>query len=169
LHISFVVAVAENGVIGRGGTLPWRIPSDMKLFRRVTMGKPVIMGRKTFASLPRVLDGRDLIVLTRDQTFAAAGVHAVGSFAEALAVARACAERRGVDEITVIGGADVFRLALPVATRMYWTTVHGSPPGDVVFPEFDRAAWRVVSEEPLARDERDEYAATLVVLERDPV
>src|SRR5687767_15364426 len=82
----------------------------MKLFRRVTMGKPVIMGRKTFASLPRVLDGRDLIVLTRDRTFAAAGVHAVGSLAEALTVARACAERRGVDEITVIGGADVFRL-----------------------------------------------------------
>lgn len=169
MHISFVVAVAENGVIGRGGTLPWRIHSDMKLFRRVTMGKPVIMGRKTFASLPRVLDGRDLIVLTRDRTFAAAGVHAVGSLAEALTAARACAERRGVDEITVIGGADVFRLALPLATRIYWTTVHGSPPGDVVFPGFDRTAWRVVSEEPLVRGERDEYAATLVVLERDPV
>ena len=84
-------------------------------------------------------------------------------------MARACAERRGVEEITVIGGADVFRLALPLATRIYWTTVHGSPPGDVVFPEFDRTAWRVVSEEPLARGERDEYAATLVVLERDPV
>ena len=165
-HISFVVAVAENGVIGRGGSLPWRIPSDLKTFRRLTMGKPVIMGRKTFASLPRVLDGRDLIVITRDPTFAAEGAHAVGSLAEAMAVARTCAARRGVDEITVIGGADVFRLALPIATRIYWTEVHGSMAGDVYFPEFDRTAWRVVVREPLPRGEKDEYAATLVVLER---
>jgi dihydrofolate reductase len=166
VHISLVVAVAENGVIGRGGTLPWRIPSDMRLFRRLTMGKPVIMGRKTFASLPRVLDGRDLVVMTRDPAFAAEGVHAVASFPEAMEVARGCAEQRGVDEITVIGGADVFQLALPVATRIYWTQVHGSPAGDVYFPDFDRAAWQVVSEEPLARGEKDEYGATLVVLER---
>jgi dihydrofolate reductase len=168
-HISFVVAVAENGVIGRAGALPWRISSDLRMFRRITMGKPVIMGRKTFDSLPRVLDGRDLIVVTRDTSFAAAGVSAVGSFPEALALARRFAAKRGVDEITVIGGADVFRLALPSATRMYWTDVHGSPPGDVFFPKFDRTAWRVVSETPLPRSEKDEFAATLKVLERQPV
>lgn len=165
-RLSFVVAVAQNGVIGRDGGLPWRLSSDLKMFRRLTMGKPLIMGRKTWDSLPKALDGRDNIVVTRDAAFAAAGALPAHDLAAALALAQDCATRRGADEIMVIGGARIFAELLDRADRIYWTDVEASVPGDVHFPSFDTGAWREVSREALPQDEKDEFAATLRILDR---
>lgn len=164
--ISLVVAVGENGVIGRGGGLPWHLSSDLKTFRRLTMGKPLIMGRRTFQSLQRPLDGRDNIVVSRDPHLRADGAIVEPSFEAALARAKACAKARGVDEIMVIGGADVFAAALPFAGRIYKTEVHGSPEGDTYLPGIDWRQWREVSRQALPRGDRDDFAATFVVLER---
>lgn len=166
MDISLVVAVAENGIIGADGTLPWRMSSDMRLFRRLTMGKPVIMGRRTFESLAKPLDGRDNIVLSSDPAFAPEGVSVVATPTDALTLARILAQTRGADEIMVIGGAGVFRAVLPAADRIYWTEVHASPAGDVSFPPFEPGEWREVSREALERGPKDEHAATLKVLER---
>jgi dihydrofolate reductase len=166
MRISLVVAVAENGVIGKDGRLPWRIPSDLKRFRALTMGKPVIMGRRTFQSLAKPLDGRDNIVVTRDPDFGSNGVVAVASFEAALTVARERAQARGADEVMVIGGAEIYRAALPLADRIYLTRVHASPAGDTLFPEPPSADWHIVSQEELARGPNDEHAATLFVLDR---
>jgi dihydrofolate reductase len=161
-----VVAVAENGVIGRGGNLPWRMPSDLKAFRTLTMGKPVVMGRRTYASLKKPLDGRDMIVLSREADFRPEGVLVVRSIEEAVALAHACAETRGAGEIMVIGGADVFAALLPAAARLYWTDIHGAPAGDTLFPAFDAAAWRESKRRELPRGPNDEFTATLRILDR---
>jgi dihydrofolate reductase len=164
--ISFVVAVGENGVIGSGGKLPWRLPSDLRLFRRLTLGKPVIMGRKTYASIGKPLEGRDNIVLTRDPSFKAEGVIVAPSIDVALERARELATARNADEIAVIGGAEIFLALLPYADRIYLTRVHASPPGDTYLPEPDAAIWRETSRERLERSLKDQYDATLVVLDR---
>ncbi|MEO8419860.1 MAG: dihydrofolate reductase [Hyphomicrobium sp.] len=164
--ISLVVAVADNGVIGRGGTLPWRISSDLKTFRRLTMGKPMIMGRRTFESLGKPLDGRDNIVVTRNADYRPEGVIVAPDFDAALAVAHKCAHQRHADEIAVIGGTTVFEAALPIATRIYKTEVHGSPSGDAYFPPVDWAEWIEASREPLAQGPKDDFTASLVVLDR---
>lgn len=166
ITVSLIAGVAENGVIGAGGTLPWRMPSDLKTFRRLTMGKPIIMGRKTFASLKKPLDGRTNIVVTRDSLFEAEGITAVNSFADALVVARVVARTSGADEIMVIGGAEIFLTALPHASRIYLTRIHGSPEGDVFLPPLPPEEWREVSAEPLPKGERDEFSAALHILER---
>jgi len=166
--ITLVVAVADNGVIGRDGGLPWRLSSDLKTFRRLTMGKPLIMGRRTFQSLKKPLDGRDNIVVSRDESFRPAGAIAVPSFAAALAQAERCARGRGVDEVMVIGGAAIFAEALPLAGRIYKTEVRGRPDGDTLMPEVDWARWQEVSHEALPRGERDDFDARLIVLERKP-
>lgn len=168
--VALIVAVAENGIIGRAGGLPWQLSSDLKTFRRITMGKPLIMGRRTFQTLKKPLDGRDNIVVSRDPYFEAPpGVSVVESFADALILARVLARTRGADEIMVIGGAEIFRTALPHADRIYWTDVHAKPDGDTAFPAFDPAEWREVSREVLEKGEKDEFPATLLVLERpDP-
>jgi dihydrofolate reductase len=164
--ISLVVAVAENGVIGRDGTLPWRLPADLKTFRRLTMGKPLIMGRRTFESLKKPLDGRDNIIITRSSDYHPAGTILAADFAAALDIARDCATRRGVDEIAVIGGTTVFEAALPLAHRIYKTEVHASPAGDAFFPDIDWRNWLEVSREALPRGPNDDCTSTLVVLER---
>lgn len=165
--IALVVAVAENGVIGRGGGLPWRIPSDLKTFRATTMGKPLIMGRKTFQSLRRPLDGRDNIVVSREGLVPPAeGVIVTRTLDEALATGRRCAEARGAGEIMVIGGADIFAATLALAGRIYWTHVEGAPEGDTHFPPFDAHGWHIASRTPLHRGPNDEFACTLKVLER---
>jgi dihydrofolate reductase len=166
LKISLIVAVAENGVIGRNGALPWHVPSDLKTFRRVTMGRPVIMGRKTYASIGKPLPGRDNIVVTRDAGFSAAGTDRAASIDEALDIGRRKAAERGVDEIMVIGGAEIFALSLPLADRIYLTRIHAHPDGDVTLPEPDLNIWREVSRTPIAPDPRDDAAATLLILER---
>lgn len=164
--ITLVVAVAENGVIGRRGALPWRVPSDLKTFRRLTLGKPVIMGRKTYASIGKPLDGRDNIVVTRDAAFGADGVERAAGIEEAMALARTRAVARGVDEIMIIGGAEIFAAVLPMADRIWLTRIHARPEGDTFFPEPDPRSWREVSRTPIAPDARDEAPATLVEYER---
>ncbi|MBN8912348.1 MAG: dihydrofolate reductase [Rhizobiales bacterium] len=166
MRVSLIVAVAENGVIGRDGKLPWRLSADLKTFRRLTMGKPLIMGRKTFQSLKGPLDGRDNIVLTTDPFFEAQGVSVVNTFADAVTLARTLARTGGADEVMVIGGADVFRAALPLADRIYWTQVHASADGDVHFPDLDLSDWTEIEQSALPASEKDDVTATLRVLDR---
>ncbi|HWD68175.1 MAG TPA: dihydrofolate reductase [Caulobacteraceae bacterium] len=161
------VARAKNGVIGAGGALPWRLKSDMALFRSLTMGKPVIMGRRTWDSLPRrPLPGRTNIVLSRDGSFAPFGAVVCENFAEASEIGREQASENGVEEACVIGGAALFALALPKARRIYLTEVDASPEGDVLFPPFDETAWRESRREAYAASEGDDHDFIFRVLER---
>ena len=144
-EIVLIVAVADNGVIGAGGTIPWRLKGDMQRFRAMTMNKPVVMGRKTFVSLKRPLPGRTNIVITRDPDYRAAGALVTTSFEIARAIALADALRRGADDIAVIGGADVYARFLDSADRLEVTEVHASPEGDTRFPAIDSAKWEEVA------------------------
>jgi len=164
--ICFIVAVASNGVIGRDGQLPWRLPSDLKRFRKLTMGKPIIMGRKTFQSIGKPLDGRDNIVVTRDSSFLADGVLVVASVSAAVGAAMVFARERGADEVMVIGGAEIYREMLAEASRVYLTRVHCEPEGDTVFADLAPEIWKEVRREAIQPDDRDDCAATLIVLER---
>jgi dihydrofolate reductase len=164
--IALVAAVAENGVIGAGGHLPWRIPSELRHFRKITMGKPVIMGRKTFASLGKPLAGRDNIVLTRDGGFLAEGAQIARTAQAALDLARQCAKRRGAREIMVIGGAKIYAALMPLASRIYLTRVHASPEGDVRFPAIEASQWQEVWREDRPKAAGDEHGYTLLILER---
>jgi dihydrofolate reductase len=166
VRISIIVAAAENGVIGVGGGLPWRMSSDLKTFRRLTMGKPIIMGRKTFQTLKKPLDGRDNIVVSRDPNFAPLGATVVDSLTDAITLGQMLALSKGEEEILIIGGAEIYRAALPRASRIYLTRVHAAPEGDVFFAPLEPADWVEVSSEPLPKTDRDEFAATLVVLDR---
>ncbi|MFD2182181.1 dihydrofolate reductase [Rhodoplanes azumiensis] len=148
LPLVLVAAVADNGVIGRDGALPWRLKSDMRHFRALTLGHPVVMGRKTFQSIGKPLPGRTTIVVTRDAAFAAAGVVVAGSLAAALAVARGDALRRGASAIMLAGGGELYREAMALAERLEITRVHAAPAGDAVFPPIDAAAWRAVAHTP---------------------
>jgi dihydrofolate reductase len=165
--IALVVARARRGVIGRDGGLPWRLSADLRRFKALTLGKPVIMGRKTWDSLPtRPLPGRTNIVLTRDGSFVAQRAVVCETFADAVDIAREQAAEDGADEVCVIGGAALFALALPKARRLYLTEVEADVPGDVHFPPFDEADWTEVSREAVPADERNEYATMFRVLER---
>lgn len=140
MEIVFVVAIAENGVIGAGNALPWRLKSDMQRFKALTIGRPVIMGRRTFESLRRPLARRTNIVITRDADYRAAGAVVATSAADAEAVARGDALRRSVAEIAVIGGAEIYRQWLGRADRLEITEVHARPEGDTHF-DIDKAEW----------------------------
>ncbi len=163
MMISLIVAAAENDVIGREGRMPWRIPSDLKTFRRLTLGKPVIMGRKTFQSLGKPLDGRFNIVVTRDPLFKAEGAAVVRSLEAAIDLAKS---QTVTAEIMVIGGAEIYRAALPLADRIYLTRVHAQPDGDTTFAVPDDSGWRVVSSTPLPRADNDEFSCTILVFAR---
>lgn len=158
--ISLIVAMADNRVIGRGNALPWRLPADLKRFRSLTLGKPVLMGRRTFESIGRPLAERVNLVLTRDLHWGADGARTVHTVQEALAQAREAAE------LVVIGGAAVYGLALPLARRIYLTQVHAEVTGDTFFPAFDPGEWRDVECSAQAADERHAYPFTFVTLER---
>ena len=165
------VARARNGVIGRAGGLPWRLKSDMAIFKATTLSKPVIMGRKTWESLPkRPLPGRMNLVVTRDGSYEespkARGAVICERFDEAVQIAREQAEEDGAEEICVIGGADIFALALPKARRVYLTEVEAEVQGDVFFPPFDESAWREVRREAHPAGEDDDYDFVFRVLER---
>jgi len=155
LQVVFVVAVAENGVIGRDNAMPWHLRSDLKRFKQVTMNRPVVMGRKTFASIGRALPGRTNIVVTRDPAFQAPGVVVAPSLAAAREVARGDALRRFVTEIMVIGGADIFAQWLPLADRLEVTEVHAAPDGDIVLAPIDPAEWEEVARARHARADGD--------------
>jgi dihydrofolate reductase len=158
--VSVIVAMAQNGVIGRDNSLPWRLPEDLKRFRAFTLGKPILMGRKTFESLGRPLPERTNLVLTRDRSWFAHGVIVVHSVEEALAQAGSS------EELVAIGGAEIYRLVLPFARRIYLTHVHADVPGDITFPEFDPTQWADVECSSQPADEEHAYPLTFVTLER---
>jgi dihydrofolate reductase len=164
--IALVVAMGENGALGKDGDLPWRLHGDMRHFRAVTLGKPVIMGRRTFASLGRVLDHRVNIILSREQGFHVPGAVVARSLQAGLKQARIAAEAAGVDEIMVIGGEDIFREVMPLAHRIYLTEVHATPDADTWFPSWDRKLWREVSRRSHPPGPRDDHAFSFVLLER---
>ena len=142
--IVLVVAAADNGVIGKDGAMPWHLPADLRRFRRITMGKPVIMGRKTFESIGKPLPGRHNIVLTRDPRWRAPGASIVPGLAEAIAAA---GDEPLAGELMVIGGAEIYALARPVATRIELTRIHRSPEGDTFFPDPEPAQWKLLAQE----------------------
>jgi dihydrofolate reductase len=161
--ISFVVAMDRNRLIGADGGLPWRLPDDMKHFRQVTMGKPVLMGRKTYESIPdrfRPLSGRTNIILTRQVGYDAPDCLVVHSLAEAVTAGA------GQSELMVIGGAQLYEQLLPMANRLYLTLVDGEFKGDVFFPCLDMTQWREVSRQDHGRDDRHPVPFTFLLLER---
>ena len=158
--ITLIVAVADNGVIGRDNTLPWHLPEDLKRFKRLTMGKPMIMGRKTFESIGKPLPGRRNIVVTRDPNYHREGVEVVHGTGEAVAATASA------PEVMVIGGADLFRLFLPLAGRIHLTRVHGNIEGDVMWPALDNRHWEVIESERHEADDRHAYAMTFEVWEK---
>ena len=158
--LSIVVAVARNGVIGRENRLPWRLPADLRHFKQVTMGKPMIMGRRTWESLPGLLPGRRHIVLSREPGYLAEGAEVATSLEQALELAGDAAE------VMIIGGARLYEQALPLAQRLYLTEVDAEIEGDAHFPEFDSSCWRETASSEHPADERNEYSCRFRVLER---
>ena len=166
VRLTLVVAVAKNGVIGREGALPWRLRSDLRRFKAATMGKPVLMGRKTWESLPkRPLPGRENLVLTRDPNFRAEGARVYTDLAAMLAAGRAIAAASGADESAVIGGAQIYAATLALADRVILTEVDLAPQGDARL-ELDLSRWREVSREQVAKAEGDDADFVVRVLER---
>jgi len=164
--LSLLAAVSENGVIGRGNALPWRLKSDMIHFRGRTMGKPVVMGRKTFLSIGKALKGRTTIVVSRDPSFVAPGIVVAPHLAAALAAARGDALRRGADEIVVAGGAELYVQTMALAARLVITEVHKSVDGDVRFPAIDAAVWRETGRSEFQPETEDDAPFAIAIYER---
>lgn len=164
--VALIVARGDNGVIGREGGLPWHLSGDLKFFKAQTLGKPVVMGRKTFQSIGRPLPGRPNLVVTRDPQFRAEGVEIFPDVAAALARAQALAAQGGAEEIMVIGGGQIYELMLPLARRVYLTEVHASPEGDTRFPALDAAEWKEVRRDPPVSGGEGQPDFSIVVLER---
>lgn len=158
--LSLIAAVSENGVIGRAGRMPWHLPADLAHFKRMTMGKPIVMGRHTFEAIGRPLPGRRNVVVSRRADFAAAGVDVAPDLAAALEL--------GADahEIMVIGGGELYRAALPLAQRIYLTRVHANVEGDTRFPALSAGEWRETAREERPADKKNPWALSFVTLER---
>ena len=168
IHIAFVVAIARNGAIGIEGGLPWRLPGDLAFFKRMTMGKPILMGRKTWESLPRKpLPGRPNLIVTRDAGYKADGAEVFSHIDDALARGRNLAREMGVDEISVIGGAEIYQQALELVDRMYVTEVHLAPQGDTFFPEIDQTVWQEIQREDFAVHDDSAIAYSIVTYQRN--
>ncbi|WP_444928765.1 dihydrofolate reductase [Microbulbifer sp. SSSA002] len=165
VSIALIAAVARNGAIGKDNELPWRISGDLQFFKRTTMGKPVVMGRKTFESIGRPLPGRVNIVITRNPDWLADGVEVVQSLDQALSLAQNCAKDSGASEVMVIGGAQIYRQALPLATRLYVTEVDADVDGDAFFPDIDDS-WVESVRECYRASDRNEYNYSLVQYDR---
>jgi len=166
MDIVLIAAIADTGVIGRGNGLPWRLKSDLQHFRALTMGKPVLMGRKTFLSIGKPLPGRTTIVVSRDRSFAATGSVVAPTLEAAFTTARGDALRRGVHEIIVAGGADIYAQAMAVATRLAVTEVHKSVEGDARFPVIDRNVWQENTRSEQQPGAEDEAAFAFVTYSR---
>ena len=164
MKISLISAVAENGVIGRNNDMPWYLPDDFAFFKRKTSHHPIIMGRKSLEALGKPLPNRTNIVITRNPDFSAAGVTVVHTLEEA--VDKAKKADRPTDEIFVIGGAEIYTMALPIATTLYLTEIHQAYEGDTYFPTFDKTEWHEVSRRPHPADERHAVAFDFVEYER---
>jgi dihydrofolate reductase len=165
-NIILLAAIAENGVIGRGNALPWRLKSDMQHFRAITMGKPVVMGRRTYLSIGRPLKGRTTIVVSRDADFAAPGIVVAPSLEAAIAAARGDALRRNADAIVVAGGADIYAQSLQMATRLAITQVHMRVDGDARFPAIDPQLWRESARSEHEPSVEDDAAFAFVTYQR---
>jgi dihydrofolate reductase len=165
-RLVLVAAVAQNGVIGRDGELPWWLPGDLKHFKALTLGKPILMGRRTFGSIGKPLPGRSNIVLTHDRTFTADGVLVARHLADGLMIAADEAQRLNADEIVVIGGAALYAETLPKANRLYITEVHASPPGTTLFPRIERSEWREISRDGPLQGPGEPFSYSFVTLDR---
>ena len=158
--ISLIVAASTNNVIGAQGELPWRLSSDLRRFKEITMGKPIVMGRKTYESIGKPLPGRQNIVITRQENYQADGCDVVASPEAAIEAAG------DADEIMIIGGSHIYDVFLPLADRIYLTRVQANVQGDAYLPDIDERHWRVVSTESFDADDRNEHAADFVILDR---
>ena len=157
--ISLIAAVAENGIIGRDGDMPWRLRADLQRFKAITLGHPIIMGRKTFKSIGKALPGRPNIVVTRDRDWQAPGAIVADSVEQAIALAEQLT-KPDEPEIHVIGGGEIYRQTMDQADEMRLTTVHAEPEGDTKFPDFDVSLWRLVEEEHVENDHNNSHATT---------
>jgi dihydrofolate reductase len=157
--MTIVVAMGENGVIGRDGDMPWRLSSDLRRFKAITLGKPVVMGRKTLESIGRPLPGRDNLVVSRDPAYRPEGVRVFADLEAAIEEARRIAVDKGLDEFVIGGGGTVYAETVGRADRLRVTRVKATPAGDTVFPAIDPADWILVGEEPMPRGEKDDADA----------
>jgi dihydrofolate reductase len=161
-----VAAVAENGVIGRAGALPWRLKTDLRHFRSLTWGHPIVMGRRTFCAIGRALKGRTNIVVSRDRSFSAPGVLVAPNLDSALQAAHGDALRRGADAIMIVGGGDIYAQTIGLAQRLEVTRVHARPEGDAFFPPVDRELWREIARRECRAGAEDETSFTLLTYRR---
>jgi dihydrofolate reductase len=161
MNLALVVAMDEQGTIGREGGLPWRLSADLRHVKAVTMGKPIIMGRRTHESIGRPLPGRENIIISRQQGYHSPGCRVFSSFDTALQALQ------GHPEVVIMGGVELYRQALDIADSIYLTEVHARVQGDTYFPDFDRDMWREVSREDFRADEKNEFDYSFVVLKRD--
>ena len=166
IRLSMMVAKASNNVIGRDNKLPWYLPHDLKYFKQVTFGKPVIMGRKTWESLKGPLPGRTNIVITRQADYVAEGAKVVTTLDEAVEMAQNVAFIEGQEETVIMGGAEIYQLALPKADRLYLTEVHAEVDGDTFFPDYDATEWNEIGREDFAAEGPNPYDYSFVVYER---
>jgi dihydrofolate reductase len=162
MTVSLIVALSENGVIGRDGDMPWHLSADLRRFKRLTMGHHLIMGRRTFESIGRLLPGRTTVILTRNPDYRVNGARMASRLDEALEAA--C----GDEEVFIVGGGEIYRAALPCATRLYVTRVHAILPGDTTFPEIDNNMWQLEESVRHAADERNDYDYSFQVYTRRP-
>jgi len=166
MTIALIVAASENNVIGRNNQLPWYLPGDLQYFKAMTLGKPVIMGRKTFESIGKPLPGRDNIVISRQADYAAEGIKLVSSLAAAIELGESINLINGAEEVMIIGGAQIYAEALGLADRVYLTRVHRRVEGDAHFPELDLEQWREVAREDIAAKEPNPFDFSYLVLDR---
>ena len=160
MKISIIVAMDKKGVIGRNNALPWHLSDDLKNFKKLTMGKPIIMGRKTHDSIGKPLPGRKNIIITRNKNYTAQGCQVYHTLDEALSL---CADE---EEVIIIGGRDIYELALPHAHRIYLTEVHADVEGDVYFPDIDRVEWDEIERIPFEADDKNDYPFSCLILEK---
>ncbi len=164
--VALVVARAQNGVIGRGGELPWRMKSDLQWFKANTLGKPVVMGRKTYESIGRPLPRRANIIITRNSQFSAEGIDVTSSLSDALARAKSVASDAGSPEIAIIGGGEIYKEALPLADVLYLTTIEDDVTGDTVFPALNASDWTIEGAGRIAKDADNDHDARLEIWRR---
>ena len=165
-NFSLIVAVAENGVIGNNGSMPWDLPSDLSNFKKLTMNKPMIMGRKTWDSIGRPLPGRDNIVVTKQATLKKDGVIFCTSIEDSILRAKEYAKDRNTNEIMIIGGEYLFKYFLKIASKIYYTEVYSSPEGDVFFPSFDRNLYNEIFKGKTTKEGGDRCSHRLIVYEK---
>jgi len=166
MRTSLIVAAAENGTIGQNGRIPWHLSADLRYFKQVTMGAPVIMGRKTYESIGFALPGRANIVVTRNEKFQALDIDMVLNLEDALSKARAILEKEGGEELFVIGGAEIYAQAMRMADRIYLTRVHAEFPGDVFFPPLEEDSWKEVASEKQMAESEESPSFSFTILER---